>query len=256
MSTLIIGDNTDLSVLNPGGREFGLIPRDYSRVPYGSTPFPTFESAIQAIPRAEWADRIADQERNRSSMKHVWAEALGGLILDQDGLPYCHGFSAVLAVMLQRAAAGMPFVELSGSGVAAPTVNWTSRGAWIMDDLKTMQEIGCPSVDFVPQLAVQKSKFRDGWKEDAATRKVVEVYELRPRSLDDQVTALLTGFAVCTGINWWGHATVDVDVHGNGDEIGGLNSWSKNWGDKGYFRRTGSKRLNDEQYAVRVTVAA
>lgn len=71
-------------------RMCGLIPRDYSRTPYGACDFATpFEDTnVPIIPRDEWPDRIAEHEKNKSNLLHLWQD-WGLDSLDQNGIPYC-----------------------------------------------------------------------------------------------------------------------------------------------------------------------
>lgn len=270
MTTLIINDDNYLEhmpdaaglVTIDGDRySFGMVPRDYSRTAYGETEFAT-AGRIKKIPREQWPDLIADKNRDKSSLKHVWEDDLGRKILDQDGIPYCHAFSPAIAIMLVRAANGYPDLEISAGSIGGPVTNYRKRGAWIGDDLKQIVRQGAATTEYVPMRQVSRSGWKPGADENCELHKVEEWDELRPRDLDELISALLINLPVCIGLNWWGHAVTSIDVVDTGRgsatslsryDIGNLNSWGQNYGDGGYFILSGNKRIPDEQYAPRVT---
>lgn len=246
-------------------RMFGLIPRDYEKVPYGSTGFAT-PVGLPLIPMEEWPDRIADQERTKSSLWHIWRDSMGSKILDQNGIPYCHAFSPALAIMILRAVNNLAPVEISAGSIGGPVTGYRKRGAWIMDDLKQVVRHGAATTEFVPMLQVSRSGWKPGADENARRHKVEEWWEGRRRSQAELMTCLLSNIPVCTGHNWWGHAVTAIraiDVNPNLSATnwkrygsGNLNSWGANYGDRGYFILSGSKHLPDEQYMPRVTTAS
>lgn len=263
MSDLIITDDNWQSVcFSPNTDHLcGTKPRDFAQVPFGSLPFAAaVGESVPTIPMEEWPDRIADLEREKATLKHIWAEAGIG-VWDQNPLSYCHGYSAVMVAAVQRAVQGLPFVELSASSVAAPVTNYRNEGAYIHDDLQQMCDVGIASIKFVPMKTYRKGDFRDGWKEDAAHNKVIEWWDVPPRNFLLHGSLLLQGIPVGVGLNWWGHAVTDLvlrdveksrsatDWRRYGIEF--LNSWNVNWGNKGFGVRTGDKAKADSIYAVR-----
>jgi hypothetical protein len=117
---IVIGDDTPFDVLTPPGRECGLIPFATYR---GDEPQIFSADKIPLIPWEEMPDRIADQERQKSSLWHVWKESKIGAN-DQNGLPYCHAASAVNGIALVRELAGLPYVELSIGSVGGPVTGY------------------------------------------------------------------------------------------------------------------------------------
>ena len=144
----VIGDNT--TVVTPSDQSTGLLPRElhpeFSL--YGSAPFAAaYDGPI--IPMDQWPDRIADLERNKATLRHVWADSPIG-VLNQSRLPYCHAFSPALAIMLMRHVQGLPYVQISAGSIGGPVTGYRARGAYVIDDLRVCVERGAASTEFVP----------------------------------------------------------------------------------------------------------
>lgn len=252
-------------VLTPENRSgYGLMPRSTHPV-YGKNRC----YAAANIPLIDWKDipdRIADLERNKASLWHVWNESDIG-VLNQSNLSYCHAFSAVMGVMVDRALRGLPYKELSASSVGAPVTGYRNAGAWILEDLEQMKKVGVATTEFVPMLTTRRADFKQGWEQNAARHRVLEWSELDSRNLQQQISALLSLKVTCNGLNYWGHAVTDLAVKDldpskrYDDEsrygILFLNSWDASWGDNGCAVRSGRQKYADEAYLVEaVTMSA
>jgi len=260
-SLLIIGDDNNYQFMLPASQT-GYVERDYERTPYGSVgAAPPGE--IEVFPFEEWPDRIADLERNKATLKDIWADSPIGVLFQKD-YPFCHGFAAVEAVMVEAACQGLPYVELSASSVAAPVTNYTKAGAWIGKDLQQIVKVGVAPVSLIPMLTHRRSDFPPGWELEAAKHRVTEFAELRPRDFQQQGSAILQGHAVSVGQNHWSHAVLQLcvrdmdkskkaaDPNRYGIEL--LNSWGESWGDGGFAIQVGSKKFADEAYVVRQVI--
>ncbi len=264
MADLIISDETwdqfKSSVANTS-QLCGTLPRDYAKVPYGSMPYAKpLGSEIPIIPMEEWPDRIADQERTKSTLKHIWADCKIG-VFNQSSLSYCHSFSSVMGLMITRGVMGLPKRRLSASSVAAPITNYQNKGWYIEDALKQMFEVGVATEDFVPMRTTKKSDFKAGWREDAARNRVAEFFDVPSRNILIHGSLLLSRHPVIVGLDYWGHAVADLllrdmnrrlkatDAARYGSEF--LNSWDASWGNEGFGVRMGSKFLADSIYAIR-----
>lgn len=258
---VIIGDDNASQFMMPASQT-GYVERNYERTPYGSVgAAPPGE--IEIIPFAEWPDRIADLERNKATLKDIWADSPIG-VLNQGNYPFCHGFAATMAVLVEAAKQGLPYVELSASSVAAPVTNYTKAGAWIGKDLKQIVNVGVAPVSLIPMLTHSRSDFPAGWEQEAGRHKVTEFAELRPRDFAQQGSAILQGHAVSVGQNHWSHAVLQLcvrdmdkskkatDLNRYGIEL--LNSWGEAWADGGFAIQVGSKKFADEAYLVRQVI--
>lgn len=258
MADLIITDDNWQQFCDPSDGRCGTVPRDFSRVPYGSIPsVPT--GAVRIHPMESWPDLIADKERTRSTLKDIWLDTPIG-VLDQESVSYCHAFSAVMLIMLQRAKEGLPYVQLSASSIGGPVTGWRNAGAYIHDDLERAVSHGACSTAFGPMLTTAQRDFKAGWEADAAKNKVSEFTDVKPRNFLEHGSLLLDNHPVGVGLNYWGHAVTDMvlrDVNPSkpatdwtryGTEF--LNSWKASWGNGGFGIRTGNKALADAIYAL------
>jgi hypothetical protein len=262
-SSLIIDDTNYSRWQNGEAHECGNEQRYHGTLPrrtqYGSLPFGV--TSIPTIPMEEWPDRIADMERTKSTLKHIWADVMPKPVWDQDGLGYCHGFSAVMCLAVQIfGVQGLPYVELSSSSVAGRVTGWRNRGAAIDDDLEVMVKYGACTTEFCPMTTANRADCKPGWEENALKYRVLRWYDGQSRNLLQQGSLLLTNKPTGVGLNYWGHAVTDMvlrdinkslratDPERYGIEF--LNSWTKNWGDYGWGVRVGSRKYADQFYAI------
>lgn len=255
---LIITDENWRDHCKPGDVRCGTFARDYGKVPYGSIPSVP-PGAVQIHPMESWPDLIADKARTKSTLKDIWADSPIG-ILNQGSVSYCHAFSAVMLMMLQRAKEGLPYVELSASSIGGPVTGWKNAGAYIHDDLERAVSHGACSAAFGPMLSTRQADFKSGWEADAAKYKVSEFTDVKSRDVLLHGSLLLDNHPVGVGLNYWGHAVTDIvllDVYPTkkatdwtryGTEF--LNSWGTGWGENGLGVRTGNKMLADAIYAL------
>lgn len=249
----------DSSIASPHGIGGGYKARDFNADPEGSMPY-CAPATFPLIPRSEWADRIREMERDKSRLSDITTQA-GVPCIYQDWTNFCHGFSAVQAIMAVRAAQGQPFVLLSGSSVAAPAVGFINEGQWIREDMRQIAEVGAASVDFVPMIQVSQDGFKPGWEQDAAKYRCTEFWDLGRK--DSQMfarimTLLLSRTPVFVGLNWWKHAVCFFDpviLQNGGFGVRFRNSWP-NFGDDGYALLDEAHATADEAYSPRsVTVS-
>lgn len=235
-------------------REYGLLAKKDRAV----SDRPIFGAAdLPIIPMEEWPDRIADQERNKSSLYHIWQDSGIG-ILDQDGLSYCHAYSAAMGLMMQRALQGLPYVALSACSIGGPVTNFRNAGAYIGDDLKQCVDVGCATYEYVAEHAYRSGNFKSGWEENAKLHRATEIFELEDNNTLQTGSALLQNKPVQTGLDWWGHAVTFMRLLDLNKSlpatnwarygIGFINSWSPSWGDGGWGVLTGRKAIANEQY--------
>lgn len=255
---IIIGDDTPDHVLTPAGKMRGLIPRATF---CGTEPEGIYSAdEIPLVPWEQMPDRIADLERQKATLWHIWKDSKIGA-KDQNGFGWCHAASCTDAVELKREAQGLPYVQLSIAGIAGPVTGYRDRGAYIFDDLDQSVKAGCPSTAFVPDLQLKRSGWKPGAEADGLKHRVTEWHKGQSRNVQQHLSLLLQIFPVCVGLNYWGHAVTDlraVDYRPNlaADNwrryaVDFLNSWTASYGENGVGRRVDSKMPADEFYSPR-----
>ena len=233
-----------------GGR--GLIPRDLDANPHGSMGFAAaFDLPI--IPRTEWSDRIKEMKATESRLSDVWR--LRKLEpLNQGQTNYCWAHGPVTAMMIIRAVNNLPSVRLAATAVGAQVKNFKNVGGWGGEALAFIVEHGVPSTEFWTPNDINRKYVTQAMKDNAALHKVVEWYDLKPRSFDQLMTCLLLRIPVAVGYNWWSHEVcaidpVEISPNNYGADI--MNSWGL-WSDDGIATLTESKAIPDDAVAPRV----
>jgi hypothetical protein len=267
---LIDDDTWKKTAFHPAVRR-GMEPRNYAADPETMFAAP---SGMTLTDPSEYDARIEEQDREESSLMHV--RLRGGPngqpipCLDQDGFGYCWSHSTTHAVMVQRAAANLPYVPLSAFAVAATIKNGRDEGGWCGLSAKFARERGIPSQALWPQGKASPAIGTPAVWADAATRRITEDWVDLTRDVWDQnltvrqlYTCLFNNQACPVDFNWWGHSVcalrvVRVEAGSYGLVI--LNSWyvapGQEWGDRGMAVLRGSKAVPDGAVCVRQTVAA
>lgn len=212
----MIDDATYSEDQYPANTKPGCLPRKFNP----GELFPMASEKITLIDRADWARLAKDNLQMKPFVK---------VILDQNGYGSCATESTTGAVMACRAFAGLPHVLLNPLSIYSTTSGGRDSGSSIDVNLDFAQKYG-----ICPELAWPRS---NGWRtkptadamKAALDFRIEEVYDIS--TIEEMVSALLTGFCVVYGAN--GHSVLKVQ---HLDETQGLdaNSWATTWGDKGF----------------------
>lgn len=222
----------------------GYSGRDYRQFPYGSMPWG--KAPFAAFDRREWPDRIKEgYEKKRYVLHHLKMHEVP--ILNQKRTPYCWVNAVVGAVMAVRATHGLRTVALSAASAGAPGKNYRSVGGWTGEAIGYCKKYGIVPQKYWPNDAIDRRYF-EPTRKYAKYYNVGQWYELQPRRFEQVMTALLLGFPVCVGLNWWGHAVYyAAPVYERGQfGVVMVNSWGDSWEDHGLSILMESKATPDE----------
>lgn len=226
-------------------RFFGNILVEHSKLMkfpvYGDTP------TAPMISRSEWG-KIITEIGNDFYSPHLPP------VHDQDGIGQCNADATTGMGEYQRSAQGLPYIELSAADLYDRINGGSDRGSLLEDALGEMMKNGVGTAATCGTL--WKREMKRATAEERSRFKFLEVY-LCP-TFDHIMSALMSGFAVNSGILWYDNFNPDGDgflpARGSGQPGGhstmlykprmdksgkfgaaSLNSWSEGWGIKGCF---------------------
>lgn len=265
----IIGENnyTDYidGVVDGDTKAKGLVPRNFAAFPHGSLPqAPAFD--IPLVPESEWDARYDEMVETKSFLSDIRLRGNFGKPIpsqDQNGQGYCWAYSNTGNIMITRALANLPFVQLSAHGVACLVKNYRDEGGWCGESLKFLYENGVPSAEFWPLRSMSRANDTPAMRANAALHKVTEgFYDLgtpiwsQKLTFQQLMTCLFLRMPCAGDFNWWGHSVCCLDPVRIGPGNWGVriwNSWSDSWGDRGMGVLEGSKARPDGALAIRVS---
>lgn len=233
------------------GGKCGTKPRQTA---YGASPVAA-QVPLTVIPMEEWPDRISEQERNKSSLEHMWRDSPIG-VWNQGELLFCWVYSGVISLMLQREVMNLPYVELSPSSVGAPITGYRNVGGYIENALKGMMEGGVAPSSFVPVKTLRAQDFKPGWRQEAAKYKVVQAADI-PCDHEVQGSQLLLNRPMPVGHNWWAHSITHLRMIDLYPRQKKATDWSRygrrclnQHGGTGIVQLEGSRQLADQAYVI------
>ena len=266
-SIFVIDDNTNNDVLYPKEHKRGYDPNQVDTTMHGSMRATIFGDApgqLKIVPRSEWDARFDEQEELQSSVSHVFKRmnyGKPGKVLDQNGQGYCWNYSITQLLMLLRGLANLPYVELSGHANACLIKNYRDEGGWGGLAAKYAAEHGSPSVKFWPEKSMSRSNDTPAMRENALLHRPTEMWAddsvaVYDQNLSEDELATL-GFNTIPCVfdsNDWGHSIAFTRWYRleRGvwvPEI--LNSWTAGWGDGGFAKLNGRRRLPDGALGLR-----
>ena len=216
------------------------------------------------IPESEYDAHIDEQEREQSSLEHVYLRA-GWENLDQQTDGYCWAYSTSHCVMMLRSKANLPYVRLNPHAVGAIIKGGRNDGGWCGLSAKFLREVGVPSEEYWRPGSRDLRQDTPAMRANAALHKVTEDWYDLARPVHGQMlterqvdTCLLHDIPCALDFNWWSHSVcgvrkVKIEDGSYGRLI--LNSW-KGWGRRGLAVLRGSKSRPDGAVALRVTTAS
>ena len=179
--------------------------------------FKPADGNIKVIPRSRWDDYETDL---RPMVKTV---------LDQGSVGSCATEATAQAIMIARAFADLPHVELNPWFIYSRTSDGRDRGSSIDENLRFVQRYGCAPVSAWGRDKGWKTKPSVAAHTAALDFADIEVFDIS--SVNEMVSALLLGMPVVYGAN--GHAVVKVK-HFDADKGIDINSWGTDWREGGF----------------------
>ncbi len=167
---------------------------------------------------------------------------------------WCH--SGTSAVLVCRAIANEPYLDLSAFAVGCMIKQYRDEGGWGSEGVEFIADKGIPTSEFWPQRSMSRSNDKPATWENAALHKNLEWMDLAESGtlLKQQlVTCLLLGMPVVTDFNWWSHSVLTIDlVSLNPFKTRIWNSWGDSWSENGTGILEGSKAIPNGALCVRV----
>lgn len=256
MAEIIINDiNCSDYLTPPHGQSMGLVPRNYMQCPVGYLPCAKpFD--LPLIPESEWQSRLDAQIAAKAQLSDIRNRGKNGSPMpstDQNGYGYCWCHSGTSAILLARAAANEPYVDLSAYAVGCIIKNYRNQGGWGSEGVEFIASRGIPSSEFWPQRSTNRANDNPATWENAALHKNLEWMDLQPRNKAQLVTCLLLNIPVVSDFNWWGHSVCTMDlVSLNPFKTRIWNSWGDGWSENGAGILEGSRAIPDGALGVRV----
>lgn len=224
--------------------EFGCLPR---RSEIGEAEYcAVFADAVPLIPKDEWPGRIAAMA---GRFPRALIEDTPIVSMSQNGLPYCWAWGLAQAMMAVRAQQGQDYIEFAPESLGA-VVSFRKQGFYPERAIKWAAENGVCTRQYVPLHSINPSRYGDGWQENAKLHRPTEWFDLGGRDMwSETVTALLLGFPIYVGYNFWSHAVMlDELVIVNGEIcVSGPNSWGRDQ----RFILKGSRKIPSQAFAPR-----
>lgn len=209
----IIGDDY-ADVMPSNALRGGHLPRDWSEEPLGYCA-KVFD--LTPIPKTEWRDRI--EERKRLGITNRQLKAAAGIkSLHQGQTNYCWINAAVHCLHYLQARTGAGYQPLSPASAGARIKGFENVGGWSTQGVAFMREHGVNLQAEWPANAIDKRYLTAANIDAAKSNIVVEWFDFPAQNVDREqravylATALLNGYAVACGFNWWRHATTAVDL--------------------------------------------
>ena len=271
--SLVIDDSTPFNHANDPAFARGYVPRDFAVDPPEMFDDP---SRMPDMSLQEIADRIKEQNKEESSLRHIRRRSgpNGGHIpsLDQNGQGFCWFYSNTMAVMMKRAAAGLPYVRLSAHSGACKIKNFRNEGGWCGLGAKFVREFGIVPTSRWPEKSMNRQYDTEANWAEALNFRVTEDYVDLARPVYDQnltkkqvLIQLCLNNPCAVDFDWWAHSVCGVQ----GSLLGNvanptindfgliiLNSWTDSYGDLGEAELRGNKSVPDGAVCARSVIAA
>lgn len=213
------------------------------------------------IPVKDMKDLIAERRAKQIGGRFTRKGAKVG-VRDQNGTNFCWGNGPTQALMIGRAMANLPPVELSPASVCAQINGYgRNNGGMGINAFKFIAEKGVVPVELWPANYYQTGKYHTSESTEAALLyRGLDWYDFESRDIEAVWSSLILNMIGAAGLNWWGHEVCYVDIAWD-DKAGAPmidfdNSWGAGYGTDGQAYLTGKKAIPDDYQCWRVVNAA
>lgn len=232
----------------------GRIQRDYSKHPLGFSSKLRDATGDQLFPESELRDRWDRKWKDQSTLWHLTKGRVKRK--NQASTNYCWINAPTWCTEAARVGAGMPYVELSPASVGGPIKGYRNVGGWGTEGLEYIADHGIVPASMWPCNAISKQYDTPQTQAERKKYRVLEWDDIPSRSMPHLHAWLLQNKPVAVGYDWWGHEVSAVAmVWEDGDwSLIIANSWG-DWGEDGFGKLRGSKRVPDDACCPRVVTA-
>ena len=220
-------------------------------------------SEMKIIPRSEWPDRIAEQEKTKSRISDILLRKKIPST-DQNGHGYCWAYSGTGCVIVVRALNNQSYKPLNAHSVAAIIKNGRDEGGWCGQSGKFLMENGVAVMGSkVGQWPEHSRSMKYNTAECLAAMKKNRVDEAfidlsraaydQEMTFDQIATCLLLNIPCALDFNWWGHSVLGCDLVYLGNNVYAIrirNSWTDGWGALGFSVLSESQSRADNAIAL------
>lgn len=213
-------------------------------------------SNIPRIPQSEWK-AIQDRKiATKTTNKDLFLR-MGMKIKNQGQTPLCWMFATTSAAEYARALANLPYISLSPASCAAPITGWRARGGWGGEGIKFLTETGAVPTSQWADTSFDRNLNNNTNNAVRQNFRALETERLNPNE-QDVVSALLQGFAITGGYNWWTHQVLLLDpIFNNSGQCTGIeiaNSWGTSWSSGGFGILARGKMVPNDAIIIREMV--
>lgn len=232
----------------------GRIKRDYGKTPLGGLECLRDASTVGLIPESEWRDRSAQQWKDESTLWHLTKGEVPRK--NQEQTNYCWINAPTWCTEAARCVMGLTYVELSPASVGGPIKGYRNQGGWGTEGLQYIADHGIVPASLWPCNAISARYNTAEANAERAKYRVTEWDDVPADSWKHLISMMLQNKPVAIGLDWWSHEVSAVAVvwEDNDWSLIIANSWG-DWGDDGFGKLRGGKKIPDDACCPRVVTA-
>lgn len=224
-------------------------------------------SSMGLVPVGDYPDTLPDQQDFKAIIEECHAEKIfpmyhmqASKVFDagwyQKSWGFCWAYGLTANVIGQRSKEGKPPKRLSPFSLAW-LVSYKNSGYFCDKAIAGARMSGIATVDFVPEYTTDRSRFKDGWQDNAKLHRPTEWWDVDAsnhlQTCRQALSILRTGTPLYIAYEWWRHALSCVGMEWDESQPYGIVWLDWNSHNDGIIRLGGTKGKPDELYGVRAT---